>query len=78
MYRTLDAARLVATIKVLERRIRERFPGAGLAAVCCELADAAGEAQARAAAIAKPDLRLRALVAGILVAGFVLLWLLPS
>ena len=73
MYRTLDAARLVATIKVLERRIRERFPGAGLAAGCGELADAAGEAQARAAAIAKPDLRLRALVAGILVAGFVLL-----
>lgn len=73
MYRTLDAARLVATIEVLERRISERFPNAGLAAVCCELADAAGEAQARATAIAKPDWRLRALVACVLIVGFVLL-----
>lgn len=73
MYRTLNAARIVETIQQLQRRVSERFPGAGLSEVCAELRAIADEAQQRATAVAKPDWLLRSLVAGLLIAGLVLL-----
>jgi hypothetical protein len=40
-YRSIDADNVVATIERLRRRIEERFPARGLAAVCAELRDVA-------------------------------------
>jgi hypothetical protein len=59
MYRTLESARIVASLELLERRISERFPGAGLARVCGELTGVARETQARVKAIEQSNLPLR-------------------
>jgi hypothetical protein len=63
MYHALDPARIAATAKEISRRIGEQFPGSGLSAVSttlCSLADASAD---RAARLARPDWRIRALVA---------------
>jgi hypothetical protein len=72
-YRTLDSAKIVDTVTALERRISERFPGAGLGKVCAELAEIAHENKARLERIARPNLWLRVAIGAILVAGFALL-----
>ncbi len=54
-YRRLDAARVVASLTQLEARIRDRFPEAGLARVCADLATIARETSTRAAAIGRRD-----------------------
>lgn len=59
MYRTLDAEKIVATLSQLERRICERFPGAGLGKVCGELVQVAGQTRERSRQIERPDPRLR-------------------
>ena len=53
--RTLDPAEVIETIAALQRRIAERFPGAGLASVCAELHTIARENSARAEAISPPQ-----------------------
>ncbi|MDO9383957.1 MAG: hypothetical protein Q7T86_13960 [Hyphomicrobiaceae bacterium] len=73
MYRTLDATRIIETLHQLQRRVSERFPGAGLAAVCAELTAIAEQAHARAQAIRRPDWVLRGLVGGVLLLGLALL-----
>ena len=73
MYRTLDASRIVATLKQLQRRVSERFPGAGLANVCGELTQIAEEAQGRAQAIARPDWLQRGIAWLVLIVGAALL-----
>jgi hypothetical protein len=70
-YRILDASHIVETLCNLERRIDERFPGAGLAAICRELVGVAGETQERAASIAKPNLALRAVIYLTILAGLI-------
>ena len=62
MYRTLDPARIIATLEALERRISERFPGAGLANVCADLVSLAGDTAVRASAIARRSIGLRLLI----------------
>ena len=57
----LDSAKIVATARVLEKRIEERFPESGLAHVCAQLVWLAGKARERSAWIEKPDVRMRAL-----------------
>ena len=74
MYRTLDATRIIDTLQQLQRRVSERFPGAGLAGVCAELTQIAEQAHARSQAIRRPDWVLRLLVGGILIAGLALLF----
>ena len=69
MYRTLDPDKIVATLEQLERRILERFPGAGLARVCAELIAVAGESRARTAKLARPNLALRSISALVVLAG---------
>jgi hypothetical protein len=69
-YRTLDAVHIVDTLRALERRIVERFPGSGLASVCRELVAIGDQVQERSKAIAAPNIPLRialfiALAAGI-------------
>ncbi|SRR5258706_2246788 len=63
MFRELDPKRIVETADTLERRIAERFPGAGLARVAAELAQVTREADAVSAWLAKPIHALRAAVA---------------
>jgi hypothetical protein len=69
MYRTLDPDKIVATLEQLERRIAERFPGAGLVKVCAELISIARESCARTARLARPNMALRALSAVVVVGG---------
>jgi hypothetical protein len=56
---SLDAQKVIGTIDTLQRRILERFPGAGLAEVCGELLDVARASSARAQGIAKRHILLR-------------------
>ncbi len=75
-YRKLDSKKIVETLEILRQRISERFPGAGLENVCVDLIAIARQTEARADAIAKPDLLIRAIVAAIMASGFWLLgWL---
>jgi hypothetical protein len=59
-YRTLDPDKLVLVLDQLERRIVERFPAAGLARVCAELAQIARETRARVVKIEARNMPLRA------------------
>jgi hypothetical protein len=78
MYRTLNADKIIATLAQLQARIDERFPGAGLAKVCAELAGIARESDARVTAIRKPRLGLRISVVLFLVASLWLLFTISS
>jgi hypothetical protein len=60
-YRTLDATEIVKTIRTLEQRIEQRFPGAGIGKVCHDLLSIAEETQHKAEAIAMPNRLLRLL-----------------
>jgi hypothetical protein len=70
-YRDLDASAIVKTIHTLEQRIKERFPGSGLATVCHDLGIVGETTQREAKQIAKPTLWLRALIYVSIVAGIV-------
>lgn len=59
----LDPERVVLTLVRLHDRIAERFPDAGLPLVCGDLLDTARRTQDRAAALSRPYLGLRMLVA---------------
>ena len=63
MYRSLDAEKIILTVKTLSQRIEERFPGSGLNRVCGELHSVAVKSQQRSNWIARPLKSLRALVA---------------
>jgi hypothetical protein len=68
----LQGQHILETIRRLERRIRERFPGAGLGGVCVRLGELAGAAEAEIERLQRPLWALRAGAAlgilGILVA----------
>ena len=75
--RTLDTEKVIETIATLERRIAERFPGAGLAAVCGELLVLAREDSVRAQLIGRRHILLRLLVLALSGSGIVLfVWIL--
>jgi len=75
-FRSLDAHKVIETIAALEQRIGERFPSAGLKAVCGELLTLARESSQRAQAIARTNTALRVLVIVFLLGSFwVLLWI---
>ncbi|MFO1172256.1 MAG: hypothetical protein U1E49_14975 [Hyphomicrobiaceae bacterium] len=78
MYATLDPRKIIDTLDTLERRIGERFPGAGLTRVCSELKRFAAENSARVKRISSPNLGLRAFILAIVVASIVLLAYLGS
>ena len=63
MFRKLDPAQIVETASRLERRVAERFPGAGLARIAAELSQVTLEARALSAWLAAPNRPLRAAVA---------------
>lgn len=68
-YQTLNAPQIVETLRRLEQRIDERFPGSSLVAVCGELIGMAQTAQQRSIAIASPSYALRAAVYVVIAAG---------
>jgi hypothetical protein len=68
-YRNIDAREVIKTLEVLSKRIDERFPRAGLAAVCAELSVMASETMAKVALLAKPILPIRVGVAAIIGSG---------
>jgi hypothetical protein len=68
-YRALDPDKVIDTIRLLNQRITERFPGAGLAGVCAELLTIARENSARAELISRRNVPLRVAVVALLVAG---------
>lgn len=59
-YRTLDKDRIAATATLLERRIGERFPDAGLRKVASEIVALSGDIGRQTADLEKPILWLRA------------------
>lgn len=73
MYATLDPRKIIDTLEKLERRISERFPGAGLAKVCGDLRHFAAENSVRVARISRPNTLLRALIATFAIAGIALI-----
>jgi hypothetical protein len=66
-YRELNAARIVETADVLQRRVAERFPGSSLSRVAAELTDVARSAEQVSAWLARPILWLRVTVGGAVV-----------
>jgi hypothetical protein len=58
-YRFLDAAKTIATIEKLQKRIEERFPESGLSEICKEVCKVALENKKRADWIAKPNIWIR-------------------
>ena len=60
MYRYLDGAQIIETIRRLRLRIDERFPESGLTGVCDDLLSAATETAARVTRLRRPNLPLRA------------------
>jgi hypothetical protein len=44
-YRILDVEAILETVRRLERRISERFPGSGLLSICNELVSVAEDVQ---------------------------------
>jgi hypothetical protein len=73
MFRKLDPEQIVETASRLERRIEERFPGAGLAKLAQELTQVTREARALSRWLAAPNKTLRIAVTVALVALFVII-----
>ncbi len=67
-YRNLSSDKIIETLTVLGQRINQRFPNSGLYWVCEELVQIARLTSARAEAIARPVLWLRALLGAVAVA----------
>jgi hypothetical protein len=61
-YQTLDGTEIVKTLRTLERRISQRFPNAGLVAVCRDLIAIGERTQLNAEAIAATNWPLRIVV----------------
>jgi len=59
MFRLLTAEKVIITINILRKRVKERFPGSSIAKVCSELLVVANECKSRAEKIAKPNIILR-------------------
>lgn len=69
MNRTLDPDRIIATLRTLQQRVAERFPGSGLSGVAGVLTRTAETTSAAVVEIARPNILLRILV-GLLLALF--------
>jgi hypothetical protein len=68
-YRNIDAHLVIATLEKLADRIDERFPNAGLSAVCRELTLIANDTMNRVAKLSKPIIPIRLCVAMVLALG---------
>jgi hypothetical protein len=77
MFRRLDPEQIVETASRLERRVGERFPGAGLAKVALELTLVTREAHALSTWLSAPNRALRAVV-GLSIAALLVIVLLAA
>ena len=80
-FRNLDAITITRTIRVLHRRIQERFPERNLQYVCEDLIDVAEETRERIDWILQPNWYLRigiVLLIVLIVAGLVAIGVLLS
>src|SRR5260221_254677 len=59
-YRRLDSQKIVETVRALQSRVEDRFPGSGLSKLVAELLGVAEETIPRTEWIQKPHLPLRA------------------
>lgn len=73
-YRRLHAEKILEFTKVLNQRVKERFPKRGLAAVCEDLYQMTEEAHEDIKKIARPNVYLRAGIAAFIVLTFFLLF----
>jgi len=73
VYKTLNAANVIATIEKLERRVGERFPDSSLSQVAAELTATARHCAAEADRLRKPVLAIRVFVYSIWVLGAAML-----
>src|SRR4051794_10538931 len=69
MFLALDANKIIATIELLQRRIEQRFPGAGLGGVASDLLAVARDTEGEAASLARPNRAIQVAV-GFLAAVF--------
>ena len=69
MYRSLNPDKTIETIELLNRRVHERFPLAGLGGVCAELLTIATASKQRAEWMSRPIHLLRISIAAILSIG---------
>ena len=72
-YRNLDPDKTVKTIEKLQSRILERFPSAGLGAVCGELFGIANESKEKSEWISKPNIAFRIIAYSIIVISMIIL-----
>jgi hypothetical protein len=66
MARALDADKILDTLERLARRVRERFPAAGLNGVVADLVAIGHDTQARAAVVGRPHRAIRTLAGGLI------------
>jgi hypothetical protein len=66
VYRKLDPSRIIETSRVLRSRVEERFPSSSLARVAGELFEVTQEAATLSAWLARPNYRLRGVVAAVI------------
>ncbi|HBG60580.1 MAG TPA: hypothetical protein DDX37_01865 [Candidatus Omnitrophica bacterium] len=79
MYRKLNAEKVIETLEILTRRIKERFPESGLAKISIEMTNIGKEAHERSLMVGRPNIILRiaiGLIITVIIAAFVLA--LPS
>lgn len=67
-YQQLDSDKIVETVQMLHRRIRERFPQAGLVGVCEKLQEISRQTRVRSAEIARPMIWVRVLSGVVIIA----------
>jgi hypothetical protein len=67
-YNQLQSDKIIETVHLLHRRISERFPNAGLSAVCEKLVDISRQAQRRSEDIGRPIVWSRVLSAAVILA----------
>jgi hypothetical protein len=73
VYRSLDAEKIVETVRRLRSRVQERFPHASLGRVADDLLEVAERAAVRAEAISRPLLPFRVVIVALVVLFLVLL-----
>ena len=65
----LDPQKIIETLRLLEKRIAERFPDSGLRKVCLEVLENVNESTANIAWISRPNIPLRLISALIILLG---------
>ena len=65
----LDPQKIIATLKLLEKRISERFPDSGLRKVCLEVLENVNDSTSNIAWISKPNIPIRLASIGLILLG---------